>query len=118
MVVVLDGNQWGIELRECNGAVGVSLTLNGVPVVSNARAAAGAPIITSRYSEAGNFTILCQNFAIPDYTQFGVSQFLVYLSPAELAAYRVPPPPIIPASFFNPISALPLRFAPQGYTLA
>jgi hypothetical protein len=60
--------------------------------------------------------ILVQNFALPDYTLFGISQNLIYLSAVDLAAIRVPPAYPITTAFFNPDAALPLRFSPQGYT--
>lgn len=118
LLVVLDNNQWGIDIKSTNGTISVALTLNGVDVADNARAVGGGFIIQQQYKEAGNFAILCQNFLVPDYTQFGITQFLTYFSAAELVLLRAEPPPPITADFFNPIAALPLRFAPQGYTLA
>jgi len=118
LLTVLDDNQWDISVRITNGTISVSLALNGVFIIENQRAVAGSLIIPAKYLENGNFAIVTQNQEIPDYTQFGVTQSLIYLSPTELAAYRTPPSLPITAAFFNPIAALPLRFAPQGYTLA
>lgn len=117
LLVVLDNNQWNIEIRAVNGNIAVSLSVNDVLVVSNARAVAGGFIIQTQYQEQGNFAILCQNFLVPDYTQFGVTQFLEYFSADELSAFRAEPSLPLTVAFFNPIAALPLRFAPQGYTL-
>lgn len=118
LLVVLDNNQWVIEIKSTNGTISVSLSVNGVDVAENVRAVAGGFIIQSEYQEQGNFAILCQDFLVPDYTQFGVTQFLTYFSQAELDALRVTETPPITQADFNPIAALPLRFAPQGYTLA
>lgn len=116
--VALDGNQWGITLKSAAGIIAVSLVLNGAPVITGLRAVAGKRIIPCKYQEAGNFAFLCQQQNLPDYTQFGTTQVLVYLSASELAALRPPTPNIITQDFFDPLGGLPLRFKPQGYTLA
>ena len=114
--VVLDGNLWDVTVKATNGVMSVSLTLNGVAVIDNLRAAANMRLIPSQYEEAGNFAFLTANYQLPNYEQFNLTQRLLYFSAAELAALRTPPSPPIAAAFFNPIAAVPLRFAPQGYT--
>jgi hypothetical protein len=116
--VVLDGNSWDVTVRATDGVTAVSLARNGVLVIENLRAVAGMKIIPSEYEEAGNFAFFTANFELPDYRSFGVSQRLVYFSAAELAAIRAPKKPPITAARFNPIAALPLRFAPVGYVAA
>lgn len=117
--ILLDTNQWDFEIKTTNGMVSVSLTLNGVVLIENLRAVTNGRIIPSKYEEAGNFAIIAQNQNVPDYTQFGTTQTLVYISPTDLTAARVPSTdPYITAADFDPIAALPLRFAPQGYVLA
>lgn len=113
--VTLDNNQWDFTIKSTNGTVSVSLTRNNVVILSNARAVGNTKIIPAEYQEAGNFMIVVQGFHLPDYTQFGVTQTLIYISAAELAILRLPPSVPITAAFFNPDAALPLRFAPQGY---
>lgn len=116
---ILDGNSWDITLRTTNDQISVSLVLNNVDLLDNARAVAGELIIPSKYEESGNFFFVTQDQQMPDYAQFGVSQSLIYVSAAELAAFRAPPAsPFITAASFNPIAALPLRFSPQGYVAA
>ena len=115
--ITLDGNLFQIALRETNGVVSASMIINGVDEIDNVRCVAGTPIIPSRYQEAGNFLFLTQNGELPNYAKFNVSQILLYFTTAEIAAYRAPPSFPVSASFFNPLGALPLRFAPQGYTL-
>ena len=116
--VVLEEVRYTLSLRSTNGTVSVTIVRNGEQVVDSARAVAGMRIIPAKYQESGNFVIVTKDFEIPDYEQFGISQSLIYITQAELDALRVPAPAIITADFFNPIAALPLRFAPQGYTLA
>jgi hypothetical protein len=115
--VILNDNQWNITLRDTNGTISVSLTKNSEVIVQNARAVAGMRILQSRYQEEGNFAIISNNQTVPDYTQFGITQFLVYITPDELLVPRTPPRDIIPASYFDPLGGLPLRFAPEGYIL-
>lgn len=115
--IVLDNNSWGFALKTCNGETAASITLNNNIVIENTRAIANGLIIPSIYEEAdsGNFMFLTQNFQLPDYTQFGVTQVLVYLTASELTTIREPLGYPITANDFNSIAALPLRFAPQGY---
>lgn len=115
--ITLDRNQWNFTLKTTNDVIAVSLTKNNVTLIENLRAVANTLIIPYRYLEDGNFLFLTKNFQLPDYTQFGVTQLLIYLSPADLVISRTPSSdPIIRATDFNPIAALPLRFAPQGYS--
>jgi hypothetical protein len=116
--IVLDGNQWDFTIKTVEDITIVSLKLNGVDVIDSARAAAGAFIIPYIYLENGNFFFVTQDFELPYYPQFNVSQSLLYISAAELAELRVPNLLPITAKDFNPIAALPLRFSPVGYTLA
>lgn len=116
---VLDGNTWDITLRATNGVMSATLGRNGSTVVENARCVAGAFIIPSRYEEAGNFLFLTANNALPSYPLFGMSQSLIYVSAAELAVFRTPPAsPRITVAAFDPLAALPQRFAPQNYQAA
>jgi len=117
--IQLDGNSWDFLLKTVEDTTVVSLTLNTVDILDSARAIVGSFIIPSQYQEAGNFFFVTQNFLLPYYTQFGVTQALIYISAAELAILRQPSAdPFITATDFNPIAALPFRFSPQGYVEA
>lgn len=115
---VQDDNQWNISVRLVAGAIAVSLSCNGVEIVTNARAVAGMRILQSIHQQNGNFAIATNNQEIPDYTKFQITQFLIYISPAELAVSQAPPSDRVPEVYFDPIAPLPLRFEPQGYSLA
>lgn len=114
--IILDGNTWDFVIKATDGVMSVTLTRNGAMIMQNMRVVANMRIIPSAYEEAGNFVFVTQNFELPDYTKFNVSQVLLYASAAELATLRAPHAPPITEADFNPIAALPLRFAPQGYT--
>lgn len=86
--IQLDERFYEIELREANGVMSATITRDGVTIVSNMRVTAGTPLLPYRYQEAGNFIMTTDGEAIPYWDQFNVTQFLVYLSAVELAAYR------------------------------
>ena len=86
--IQLDERFYEIELREANGVMAATITRDGVTIVSNTRVTAGTPLLPYRYQEEGNFVMTTDGEAIPYWDQFGVTQFLVYLSADELAAYR------------------------------
>ncbi len=114
--IPLDGNEWGITIRATNGTISMSFTLNGDVVIQNTRAVAGRRIIPATYQEAGNSTLITQSFELPDYTKFGTTQQLVYISAADLEIVRTKTPGIVTAADFDPNGALPMRFKPSGYT--
>jgi hypothetical protein len=116
--IVLNNNQWDFIIKACNGIMAVSLTLNNVIIIENIRVVANQIIIPYQYLESGNFLFLTQNSELPNYTQFGITQTLIYLTAEELANLRTPIAPPIKADNFNPLGGLPLRFSPQGYYVA
>lgn len=122
--ITLDGNLYAITLKAANNIMAASFVRNSVDIVDNGRAVAAGALIQGQYQEAGNFLFLTANNQLPDYKQFGLTQSLLYFTQAELTAFRVPPTapnpltPTVTSTFFNPIAALPLRFAPQGYVEA
>jgi hypothetical protein len=113
--ILLDGNQWNVLLKTAEDTTVASLTVNGASLLDSARCAAGAFLIPADYEEAGNFFFVTQNQQLPFYSKFNVTQSLIYISAAELAALRTPKAPPITTAEFNPLGALPLRFAPQDY---
>lgn len=113
--MTLDNNIYVLKFTTLDNITCMSITRNGVDVIDNIRCVPFQPVLPSRYEEDGNFIFVTANGDLPYYTSFNVTQSLIYLSAAELAAIRVPQAPPITAASFNPIAALPLRFAPQGY---
>lgn len=84
--IVLDNTVHEIALTTANNVIAFSLTRDNVVLLTNLRVVAGTPLIPYTYLEQGNFIFLTENDALPDYRQFNITQFLVYLTPAELAA--------------------------------
>lgn len=77
-----------IGLREANGVMSATITRDGAEIVSNVRITAGTPLLPYRYQEDGNFLMTVDGDALPYFDQFGITQFLVYVTADELAAYR------------------------------
>jgi len=88
LAVQLDGRQYTIAMHEANGVMSATITRDGATLVSNVRVTAGTPLLPYRYQESGNFLLIVDGEALPYWDQFGVTQFLVYVTTAELAAYR------------------------------
>jgi len=88
LTIQLDERLYVISMREANGVMAASISRDGVPLVSCIRVTAGTPLLPYKYQESGNFLVTTDGEAIPYYDQFGITQFLVYVTPAELAAYR------------------------------
>ena len=84
----LDETRYQITLKEADGVMSVDITRDGATIAQGARIAAGTPLIPYRYQERGNFILITEGGCIPFYNQFGLTQFLIYASPAELVAFR------------------------------
>lgn len=113
-------NIWDIGIRNVAEQMAFSFSRNGVVLIQNCCAVAGYRLVPYDYLEDGNFVLITQNYQIPDYTQFGTTQTLVFLEQSEIDVFRVPfkSLPLITEDSFDPNGALPLRFAPKGYALA
>lgn len=83
--VTLDDNRWDITIKECNGVMCATLTLNDVLLLSGQRMVAGSPVIPYKHMQGdGNFWLLTENDELPYYNRFGVDQEFVYASPGEI----------------------------------
>jgi hypothetical protein len=95
--IQLDQNNYDIGLFTTNrananlvgdGVMGITITRNGLLVVSGLRLVPNYLIIPYLYLEDGNFVFVTQNDEYPDYPQFGITQSLIYASASELGAIR------------------------------
>lgn len=88
LTIQLDERFYAIALRDVGGTSAATIARDGEVLVSGLRITPGTPLLPYRYQESGNFILTTDADALPDYTQFAITQFLVYLTDAELAAYR------------------------------
>jgi hypothetical protein len=95
----LDSNRYTFAIYQCNGIMCYDITLNEQALISGQRLTNGTFLIPffTYEGENGNFMLLTNNFQLPDYEQFGLTQTLVYFEYADIAAAiaaapYVPPP--------------------------
>lgn len=84
--VRLADRRFVLRIKEAAGVMVADVTVDGETILQGSRIVAGTPIIPYEYLGAGNLLLLTDDGELPDYTQFGVTQTLVYLSAAEIAA--------------------------------
>lgn len=113
--ITLGGAFYDITITEARGVMAASITRNNAVIIEGIRMVAGSPVIPAQYQEDGNFLMITNGFELPYYTGFGVQQFLVYFTAAEMEALRLPVDAPVTDSFFDPIAGLPQRYKPQGY---
>lgn len=84
--VTLGGVRYAVALKATDTCMAASIERAGVPLATGQRVVAGQPIIPYAYlAEDGNFIISTEGESLPDWQQFGVSQFLYFATAAEIA---------------------------------
>lgn len=86
--ISLDSNQYEISIFIATNVMAMDIIRNNIPIIMGQRVVANYPIIPYRYLEDGNFFFTSENGDYPNYTQFNVTQQLIYVSQAELASAR------------------------------
>lgn len=87
MSVLLNSQQYDLRIHDCtNGVMAIDITINNVVLLTGIRLVPNYPIIVSEYMQNGNFILQTMNREYPDYTKFGVTQFLIYANQAEIEA--------------------------------
>lgn len=89
--IILENLRYVIEVTTCNDwATTVTITREDTKVIDNMLVAAMTPVIPYLYLEGagGNFVFDTPNDELPDYTKYGVTHFLRYLTRAELDDLR------------------------------
>jgi len=83
----LNQQQYDLRIHDCtNGVMTIDITINNVVLLSGIRLVGNYPIIVSDYMENGNFILQTANYEYPDYTRFGVDQYLIFATQAEIEA--------------------------------
>jgi hypothetical protein len=89
--VTLNSNFFDIVIKQAFDTMYVTLSINSLLILNSVRAVPNAPLIPYEYLQTGNFIFLTANNDIPFYTQFGVTQSLVYATATELAEIEATP---------------------------
>lgn len=87
--VQIDQKTYDIRLRDCGNIMAVDIAIDNVDIVLGVRAVPQNFIIPYRYLENGNFFITSLEDEYPDWRRFGLDQFLIYASQAELTDARL-----------------------------
>lgn len=87
--VTIDGNRWGLTIKQAVSSMFADVTLNDVYLLRGQILVAGTPIIPYERMQAnGNFILLTENDEMPNWERFGVDQTLVYATADEIAGAR------------------------------
>lgn len=84
--ISLGGSRYVITVKEANGVMVASIERDGVMVVQNTRMVADGLVLPYRYQwyGFGNFFMGVEAEEVPYYPNFGITQFLVYVTPQEM----------------------------------
>lgn len=86
--VRLDNSVYEMTVKEASGCMCIDINRDNNIIVQGQRITSRTPVLPYRYQEKGNFIFLTLNEDLPDYSKFGISQRLLYLSASELEAAR------------------------------
>lgn len=88
--LIADQTRYDVSIKLAVESMIADISRDGEEVVIGVRCLPDTLIIPYQYLEGGkgNFVFLTENDEIPNYTLFGVTQNLYYLSPTELAELR------------------------------
>jgi len=81
----INGVLWELTIKAAVGTMIADVKRDGTDLVLGQRIIAEYPILPYRYlSHQGNFAILTRDGELPWWEEFGRSQSLIYLEPAEV----------------------------------
>jgi len=86
----LENVRYDIALKSTATSALATVSINDAMIIENVRAVGGTPLLPYEYMEGigGNFIFDTPNQQIPYYENYGITQFLVYLTAAEMEAAR------------------------------
>ncbi len=87
--IQIDNNTYDILISDCGNIMAVDISINNVVIVLGQRAVPSNFLLPYRYLENGNFFFTSLDGEYPDWRRFGLDQFLVFASQAELNAARL-----------------------------
>lgn len=87
--ITLGGNKYDIKIYSIDGAMAYDMDINAVKIIRGFEMVNDVPLLPYPHQEInGNLLLQISENETPDYTRFGLSQFLYYLTADEIAAYR------------------------------
>ena len=89
VIVTLEGNRYKIQIKDADGFMTYGVIRNGETLLENGtRIVNGSPLLPYKYMESGNFALSVPDSELPNYEQFGLTQFLYYATQEELESIR------------------------------
>ena len=88
--ITLGGNNYEIKIYSIDGHMAYDLFINSVEIVAGFKMVNDIPLLTYVHQEvSGNILLQIPEDEIPDYNNFGLTQFLYYLTEEETTEYRL-----------------------------
>lgn len=86
--ITLDEVMYDITIKEADGLMAITIVRDNITIVEGERILPGALLMPYgyQYQNMGNFLFITADDEYPYYDQFGITQFLMYASNAELEA--------------------------------
>lgn len=84
--VELEGSLYIIVLQSITGTMTVTLTRDDALLLSGIRIIPNAPLIPFQYLSKSNFVFISNDDQLPNFELIDISQFLVYMTEAEMDA--------------------------------
>lgn len=85
----INNSTYDLAVYDCGNIMAVDITINNAVIVTGVRAVPNNFLLPYRYLENGNFYITSLDGEYPDWRRFGLDQFMVFASQAELNAIRL-----------------------------
>ena len=86
--IKVDNKQYDLVIKDCDGFMVIDITCNNQVIVQGQRLLPSTPLIPYPYREQGNFILVTEKEELADWRKFNISQFLYFVSDAELAEIR------------------------------
>jgi hypothetical protein len=88
--VTLGDNNYLIKIYSIDGHMSYDLFINSIKIVAGFKMINDVLLLPYVHQEdSGNILLQISEDEIPDFTRFGLSQFLYYLTEDETSAYRL-----------------------------
>lgn len=87
ITTTLEERRYELRFTTTNDVTSVTVLRDDLTLVTNARATPAFPLLPYRYLYTGNFIFATLNDDYPFYSQFGITQFLLYFTQAEIDGF-------------------------------
>ena len=82
--LIIDNHRYEVTIRSSFSGVCVDLVVDDLMVVSGVRILPKEPMVPYDYMTSGNFVLLTEMDQLPDFREFGTTQFLFYVDQETL----------------------------------